>query len=108
MTLTLRLLPVKRVRGRWITSGSRVIAAKVEGKTPLVGVISSSGVARYEHLQSSPSDLWTVNHNLGLKPVAVSVLSPGGVEVGALVSHISENQLTVAFAVPYTGSVRIL
>lgn len=108
MIFSLRLIPVKRVRGRWITAGSRVVAAKVDGKTPLVGVISSSGVSRFEHTQSVASDLWIINHNLGFFPTVVTVLSPGGREVSAEVCHVSINQLTVAFAVPYTGTARIL
>ncbi len=57
----------------------------------------------YDHVQSSPSAEWVVNHNLGLRP-AVSVLSPGGVEVSAHVIHQSTNQLRIYFAQPQTGS----
>ena len=58
----------------------------------------------YLHTQSSASDTWTVNHNLGYRPV-VSVRSPGGVEVEATVTHTSVNQCVVTFAAPYTGTV---
>lgn len=60
----------------------------------------------YEHTQSSPSASWTVNHNLGRRPASVAVLSVGGVEVNAAVTHISINQLIVEFAAPQVGSVR--
>ena len=62
------------------------------------------GAVNYLHTQSSASDTWTVNHNLGYRPV-VSVRSPGGVEVEATVTHVSVNQCVVTFAAPYTGSV---
>lgn len=60
----------------------------------------------YEHTQATPSASWTVNHNMGRRPAAVSVLSPGGVEVEAAVTHTTLNQLVVAFSSPQTGSVR--
>jgi len=76
----------------------------------IIGPAGQSGAAggRYEHTQASPLAVWTVNHNLGFKPVAVAVISPGGLEVNAQVQHISVNQLTITFAAPYSGSARIL
>jgi hypothetical protein len=61
----------------------------------------------YTHTQSSPSSSWTVNHNLGRKPL-VQVLSPGGLEVIAEVLHVSTNQVLVSFASAQSGSVRCL
>ena len=61
----------------------------------------------YTHNQASAADSWIVNHNLGRRPAAVSVLSPGGVEVDAGVTHVTDNQLTVEFASPQVGSVRV-
>ena len=62
---------------------------------------------RYEHVQSTASAVWTVNHNLGRRPAAVAVLSPGGVEVNAAVTHVSVNQLIVTFSAPAVGTVAI-
>lgn len=62
----------------------------------------------YVHTQLSPSATWTVNHNFGVKPAGVQVLSPGGVAVTAQVTNISDNQLRVDFAAPQTGSVVVL
>lgn len=61
----------------------------------------------YTHVQSSTSTSWTVNHNLNRKPSSVSVLSPGGIEVEAEITHVNDNQLIVGFSVPYSGTVRI-
>lgn len=75
---------------------------------PLAAAIGPPGnVARHEHTQSSAAALWTVNHNLGLWPSAVTVLSPGGVEVNAEVVHVTVNQLTIHFAAAYAGTARI-
>jgi hypothetical protein len=58
----------------------------------------------YVHTQSSPSDLWTVNHNLGYRPV-IEVLSDGGLVVEASVAHISVNQAQISFNTVQTGTV---
>lgn len=68
----------------------------------------AGGLTRFEHIQVSPLAEWVINHDLGFFPTSVSILSPGGVEVNAGVSHISVNQLIVSFGTPYAGIVRIL
>lgn len=83
------------------------VTVEVVGGAP--GPRGPSGAqSRYEHIQVSPLADWVINHNLGYFPSAVTVLSPGGVEVNAAVSHNSVNQLTVSFGVPYAGIARIL
>jgi hypothetical protein len=67
--------------------------------------LSTTGVA-YIHLQTAASAVWTVNHNLGLRP-AVTILDSGGNEVEADVVHTSANQLLIRFAIPITGLARL-
>jgi hypothetical protein len=62
---------------------------------------------RYIHNQTVAASVWTVNHNLGRKPL-VSIRSPGGVEVDAEIIHPSLNQFTVHFAMPYAGTAEAL
>lgn len=69
--------------------------------------LAGEGLDSYEHLQPSAASIWTVNHNLGRKPAAVSVRSPGGVEVTAAVLHVSVNQLQISFAAPASGSALV-
>lgn len=66
---------------------------------------SSSGVA-YTHLQSVPEALWTINHNLGMRP-AVTIIDSGGTEVEADVVHMNANQLVIRFAIPIAGVARL-
>jgi len=66
---------------------------------------SSSGVA-YTHLQTVAAALWTINHNLGMRP-AVTILDSGGNEVEADVVHTSPNQLVIRFAIPVAGLARL-
>ncbi len=66
------------------------------------------GLQPFEHNQPAAASLWTINHNLNRWPASVSVLSVGGVEMLADVTHISINQCTVAFASPTAGVARII
>lgn len=66
------------------------------------------GVAEdFEQEFSSPAMTWTVNHNLGRKPL-VSVLTVGNFEMEAQIGHTNNNQFVVYFATPMTGRVRCL
>lgn len=85
----------------WIASASRTGAAwPGPGENPS----PEAGNGYYDHVQTSASIIWVVNHNLGYRPSA-TVLSPGGAEVFATVEHQSANQLRVYFNEPATGSV---
>lgn len=69
----------------------------------LKGVQGPSGIGpRFVHTQSSASATWTVNHNLGFLP-QVTVLSPGGIEVEATVTHVSANQAVITFNTAQAG-----
>jgi hypothetical protein len=73
-----------------------------------VGGGAGGSSERYLHVQNSPAATWTVNHNLGVQPAGVNILSPGGVQLIAEVVHLSTNQLQVLFAAPQTGRVSII
>lgn len=68
---------------------------------------SASGAVGFDYVQPTPSDTWTVNHNLGYRPT-VGIFSPGGVEVEADVTHTSVNQTVINFVAPYTGFARFV
>lgn len=84
-----------------------------EAKGDLVAAINElaarspgGGAAAFTHLQPSASALWTINHNLGVRP-AVTIVDAGGNEVEADVAHLSMNQLVIRFAVPIAGLARL-
>lgn len=56
-------------------------------------------------VQSTPSTLWIVNHNLGYKP-SVEIIDSNGNEVITDVTHISNNQVQISFVIPTAGEVR--
>jgi hypothetical protein len=48
--------------------------------------------------------LWTINHNLGRYPSITVVDSSGNVVVG-FETYNSENQITLTFSAPFSGTV---
>jgi hypothetical protein len=61
-----------------------------------------SAAQKYTHTQASPSDTWTINHGLGLRP-SVALFTIGWVSIDAFVLHTSDNQTVVQFNSPQTG-----
>lgn len=63
------------------------------------------GVVQYEHTQPVAQSVWTVNHNLGIKPSAVSVFSLDyGQQYDEFsVQHLNSNSLLVSMDVPIAG-----
>lgn len=83
-----------------------------ESASTVIGVIGPRGrdgatAGGYQQVFSSASNSWVVNHNLNRYPSSVTILSPGGSEVEAEISHVSVNQLIVSFNVPFAGRVVI-
>ncbi len=59
--------------------------------------------ASYLHTQASPASTWTVNHNLGTRPV-IAVRDTGGQEILAAITHASANQALISFVAAKTGT----
>lgn len=59
--------------------------------------------AGYEHEQVSPSATWTINHNLGAKPAAVTVFDTSGQQWVGDVTHPTANQTVITFAAGFAG-----
>lgn len=75
-------------------------------QTPGVGP-PGAGANPYTHTQAVPATSWTINHNLGYRPV-VELFSAGGVEMIAEVVHTTVNQVVVSFLSATAGSARLL
>lgn len=95
------------------TTAGALDRLKTETKSDLVAAINeladrpTDGSPRtFDHLQISPARVWTINHNLGLRP-AVSIVDSGGAEIEADVRHTNPNQLVIRFAIPVAGMARL-
>lgn len=62
--------------------------------------------AAYVHTQDVAATTWTINHNLGFRPV-VELLTVGGLEFAAAVQHTSLNQVVVTMNTPLAGYARL-
>lgn len=71
-----------------------------------LGGISPAQVSLVQTFSAAP--VWTVNHNFGRHPLALTVETLGGVEVEAEVRHVSLTQTLIYFDVPTAGVVKAL
>ena len=55
-----------------------------------------------EYIQSTPSKLWSINHNMNCHPIT-SVLDNNEEEILATINYVDLNNLTISFSIPYTG-----
>lgn len=78
-----------------------------KGADGAAGADGADGATGYDFTQASASALWTINHNLGRKPM-ITLFTPGGQQMMADVLHVSTNQAQVSFAAPQTGSARAI
>jgi hypothetical protein len=53
----------------------------------------------YRHVQSIPSAVWVVNHNLGYKPAVGQIKDSGGTLWFGVPNHLDDNTLTLSFYV---------
>lgn len=85
---------------------------KVEPVIPVVRVTApgpqgSTAEVFYVHTQSTASDTWTINHNLGGEPTAV-VLDSAGTQCEGTFSYPSKNQMVITFTAPFTGTAYVI
>ncbi|MGZ8181454.1 MAG: hypothetical protein ACXWT1_05815 [Methylobacter sp.] len=71
---------------------------EAEWLASLVG--TSSG--QYQHTQSTPAAIWTVNHNLGYRPT-VQITTLGGRLIWGETLHTSINQVVIYLDIPSAG-----
>ena len=71
------------------------------GPTGSTGATGASG-GDYQHIQSTASDTWTINHNLGFYP-AIICRSVGGLVFESSLQHISVNQAIVTLSMSFAG-----
>ena len=65
--------------------------------------VSRGGDAAFSFLQDSPSNTWTINHNLNKHP-SVTVVDSGQNVVYGEVQYTDTNNLTVSFNATFSGN----
>jgi hypothetical protein len=70
------------------------------------GTTPATPGAGHTHIQTVAATVWTVNHNLGYRPL-VQAYDVAGDDLGSLdFKHVSINQLTLTFAAATSGEAR--
>ena len=68
-------------------------------------LVVNSADKSYVHIQGTPSDTWTINHNLNKYP-CINVFNDNGVMIFyQYIEYVDLNTVVVHFAVPATGRV---
>jgi hypothetical protein len=74
----------------------------------LASLVGAEGGAPLEFFQVASSAEWTVVHNLGRHPVAITVYDTANTIVIGGVIYDSDNQLRLVFSAPFSGRVVLL
>jgi len=101
-------LPASPVPGAiYFVKSAGVVRQYVVNATGVLEQVKADAVGggSYEHVQSSASATWTINHNLGFKP-NITLRTTGGVEFEAEITHVSDNQAIVSLATAMAGYAR--
>jgi hypothetical protein len=68
-------------------------------------------VHAYQYIQDAPSDVWSINHNLGVYPVVDVVVNYQG-SVTKIIPQdivvIDVNNIEIRFTTPYSGQARLV
>lgn len=92
-----------------VTIGDPIIGEAVSTGPPLTfnptAGSGGGGIAAYQHIQTTPAAVWTVTHNLGRRPAAVTVFSLDYSTQWDLfaVQHRDINTLLIAPDIPISG-----
>jgi hypothetical protein len=81
------------------------VGTQVPGWDEIAGKPTEFKPELHDFVQNSPLTTWTVNHNLGRKPL-VQLLTTGGVHMVGDIVHASNNQFVAQFVQPTAGVAR--
>jgi len=78
------------------------IAQQPAQNTVSITGLKGGGDKNYVHLQSVPSAVWNVSHNLGKRPAVVVVDSADEAVYGEI-QYIDDNNITLTFVGAFSG-----
>lgn len=98
---------VGSIRNRTTTVEGRMTTVE-ESMAALETSAGDSAAKGYAHTQETAAQEWAITHNLGTMDVLVQVYENGEVVWPSSTSSTDENTVSVKFAIPITGSARII
>ncbi len=98
---------VERTQRVIVDDGTILTVESPKVSVVTVGIMGPAGASAssFNHTQSTPSNTWTINHNLGFRP-SVELYTVGGSEFDGEVVHVSDNQCIVYLVSSIAGSAR--
>lgn len=94
---------------RIIVDGKKSVSVVRAGPIGPPGPTGPPGVSAgsYDHVQASPSTVWTVQHNLGYKAAGIKAFGVGGAPINGSVSYVNNNVLLITFSEAVAGTAQI-
>ncbi len=83
----------------WIHIGGVTFAVTVDLDSSVINVWPFT----FQHVQSAPSAVWSINHGLNSSP-AVTVVDAAGAELAGQVDYLDPNNLRITFGAVQTGT----
>ena len=83
-------------------NGQQFEIVDAEARQEIQDIVVHGGDKTYTYEQSTPSALWTVNHNLNKIP-AITVIDSAGNEVVGNYNHTDENNTVLEFSGAFAG-----
>lgn len=71
------------------------------------GGLRGEPAIRYEHIQTTPSLEWIINHNFGYNPM-VQVFTVGGLNILCDINNINTNIVQITFNTPTSGKAILI
>jgi len=72
-----------------------------------VAAMAAKGSTSFVFTQTDPALVWTIDHNLN-RVVGVIIYDTTNTEVEGVATLINNNQMTIAFNIPETGTALVL
>lgn len=78
---------------------TKVVGSSNAGPQGPIGPTGPSGAVAgsYRHVQSSPAAVWTVVHNLGMRPGGIYVEDSAHAEMKPRIAYVDDNTMTLSF-----------
>jgi len=76
--------------------------ASISGVNPVIVGGPLTQIVAYHHLQNTPSNTWTINHDLDFHPNVTAIDSGGSICEGEI-AYLSKDVLVITFTSAFSG-----
>lgn len=96
---TVTVVVVKQGVVAEVRSVTKVVGSSQAGPQGIQGVPGPSGASAgaYRHVQSAPAAVWTIVHNLGVRPGGVYAEDSAHSQIFPRIAHVDDNTMTLSY-----------